>query len=217
MDITNLSRKHVAVFLCAGIVAVALFIAGGLLIAAKTARKVNPAEHASAVPAFELKGMHAAPFMHSASITDDTDRFTGVRSTNLHDMKLIPQQQFEEPLQIGAYFVKPTTPSGTVGLPRIVVLTFYSSSEGWRFLKFHRLDVLADGERVDVPEVLHRGDVVSGGVTEYMTVDLPVSSFIKIANAESVEMRLGGVELQLNSNHLEALRDLLSRAIEVQP
>jgi hypothetical protein len=126
-------------------------------------------------------------------------------------MTVRPSRESEEPLRIGGFFVKPKS----LGPPVVVTLSFYSSSSDWKFLNFHPIAVLADGEGLDLPTPRHRGNVFNGGVSEYISVDLPLATFIKIANAENVEMRLGLTEMRLTQNHMEALRDLLSRAIEV--
>jgi len=48
-------------------------------------------------------------------------------------------------------------------------------------------------------------------VVESLELPIPYESFLRITKARKATMRLGGTELQLQNEHLEAFRDLVSR------
>jgi hypothetical protein len=89
-------------------------------------------------------------------------------------------------------------------------LIFISGGSDWRFLKDHTLYALVDGERLELGEGSHDGNVYLGGVSEEMIFNLTRDQFEKLANAKSVEIQLGGFERKLKSGNLERLKILLS-------
>jgi len=91
-------------------------------------------------------------------------------------------------------------------------LIFISGGADWRFLKDHKLYALVDGERLELGEGQHDGNVYLGGVSEEMIFDLTREQFEKLANGKSVEIQLGGFERKLKSGNLERLKILLSLA-----
>lgn len=89
-------------------------------------------------------------------------------------------------------------------------LIFITGGADWRFLKDHRLYALVDGERLELGEGQHDGNVYLGGVSEEMIFDLTRDQIEKLANGKSVEIQLGGFERKLKSGNLERLKILLS-------
>ncbi len=89
---------------------------------------------------------------------------------------------------------------------------FITDSGGWLFLKDHKLYALIDGERLELGEGQHDGDVYLGGVSEQMIFDLTREQFEKFANGKSVEIQLGGFPRKLKTEQIEKLKTLLSLA-----
>jgi hypothetical protein len=89
-------------------------------------------------------------------------------------------------------------------------LIFITGSADWRFLKDHSLYALVDGERFELGEGKHDGDVHYGGVTEELIFELTRSQFEVLATGRSVEIQLGGFERKLKSGNIERLSILLS-------
>lgn len=103
--------------------------------------------------------------------------------------------------------VKTTNPVA----PDSVIFGFNSRSERWRFLKFHDIKLLLDGELMDLGEARHSGDTVGSGVSENVTVHLTVKDLSRLLNAKKIEVQLGIEEFELKDEHLEAMRDFASR------
>lgn len=89
-------------------------------------------------------------------------------------------------------------------------LWFRASGRDWQFLKSRDLHALIDGERFDLGEGKHDGDVGRRGVSEAIGFLIPSEVFQKLANAQRAELRVGNFELTLKDEHKEAFRDLLS-------
>jgi len=89
---------------------------------------------------------------------------------------------------------------------------FITDSADWRFLKDHKLYALIDGERLELGEGQHDGDVYLGGVKEEMIFELTREQLEKFANGKSVEIQLGGFPRKLKSEQIEKLKTLLSLA-----
>ncbi len=78
------------------------------------------------------------------------------------------------------------------------------------------LTVVADGARFRLGSMSLVGQDVENDrlvdvMREELEVTVPYKTFISIARAEKVEMRLGNTEFQLKEKNIEALRDLASR------
>jgi hypothetical protein len=73
--------------------------------------------------------------------------------------------------------------------------------------------VIADGERLDLGRVqkLESKVVTAHLVREVMSAELSVDQFLRIVNANTVEMQLGTIEFKLPRTALEAMRDVASR------
>lgn len=89
-------------------------------------------------------------------------------------------------------------------------LLFRSYSREWRFLKNHDLFMLVDGERIAVGNSDYDGDVERNGVSEFMLYSLSPDLIRRLAGAKQVEFKVGRVEIKLNEEHLQAIRDLYS-------
>lgn len=95
----------------------------------------------------------------------------------------------------------------------VVSLVFSSYSAfrgaGWTFVDHRDLYGIIDGERLELGEGAwksHIGNLSS----EELVFTLPIATLRKIAEAKTVELKVGLVELKLKEEHLIAFRDLLS-------
>jgi hypothetical protein len=96
--------------------------------------------------------------------------------------------------------------------PKDFYLIFHARGIEWEFLTSRHLVILADGERIDLGEGEHDGDVRRGGVSEVLIYELAADTFQKIAKARTVDLKIGRFEMSLKDEHSEAFRDLLSLA-----
>ncbi len=84
------------------------------------------------------------------------------------------------------------------------------------------LIALVDGERVDLGQ-MERIDasykkkaivIPDRYYVETLAVSVPYDAFLKLTNGKTVEMQAGRREFKLKDEHLEALRDIVSRMIQ---
>lgn len=100
------------------------------------------------------------------------------------------------------------------GAPRSILLSFTSHSKDWTYLKNHRLIILADDARINLPDVVHEGSIeTSGGVSvnEYMVVPITADQLDQIVKAKRVEMQLGPVEFYVYPAYQQVMAALAER------
>lgn len=92
-------------------------------------------------------------------------------------------------------------------------LVFRSGGRNWRFLEAHDLTFLADGQRMPLGSGRHEGQVIStrvaSGVREAMTYPIPCDDLAKLANASSLEMKLGYAEVRLGEKDKQPIRSIV--------
>ncbi|MDQ3652701.1 MAG: hypothetical protein M3458_20975 [Acidobacteriota bacterium] len=89
------------------------------------------------------------------------------------------------------------------------------SSSGWLFDKDRKLEVIVNSESLPLGEM----KLVTARTfntrrlyyREDLAIPLPYDVLVKIVSSDKVVMRVGRQKLQLRKEHLEALRDLVSR------
>jgi hypothetical protein len=101
-------------------------------------------------------------------------------------------------------------PNSRVVPPENFHLAFYSESRDWAFLEDATLLALIDGVSLNLGSAERQSDIERRGVQEFLGFRVPFETFNRIANAQSVEMRLGRREFRLRPEHLEAFRNLIS-------
>ena len=92
---------------------------------------------------------------------------------------------------------------------------------GWQFEKEkeRKLSFTIDGERVEVGDmrvVKSRHYVIPGAINRYeeqLYIPLTYEGMLKIASGKRVSMNVGQQNVKLENDHLEALRDLVSRMV----
>lgn len=83
------------------------------------------------------------------------------------------------------------------------------SRDGWKYLKYHTVIFLVDGERWNF-EPDHDGDVEDGYVLEHMFVHMSESRLLQLANAMRVEIKVGADSFPFREPAMEAIRDFAS-------
>lgn len=82
-------------------------------------------------------------------------------------------------------------PDGPDATDSSVLISIHPPSAGsWQYLRCHTLDILADGQPLPIPETRHSGDVHTGGVSEYVSVDIGDAATATLFAAHSIRARL---------------------------
>jgi hypothetical protein len=89
---------------------------------------------------------------------------------------------------------------------RVELKFLCDSSDGWRYLRHHPLDLLVDGKRWSF-QPTHDGTVGQGYVLEHIWAHLTEAQLADLAAAKSVEGRLGINEFALSRDQLAAIRE----------
>jgi len=142
--------------------------------------------------------------------------------------KLIPIKALEEPketyavqfsderLEFTSYFAHQGQKLIT---PDWITLGFVSATENPQKYGDKKLAVKADGQWVDLGpmKVLSRTNYARRGHLPLIqdTMELPIryQQFLMLANAKKIKVKLGGVEFDLEKEHLEAIRDLAAHTV----
>jgi hypothetical protein len=148
------------------------------------------------------------------------------RAKEITTVWLIPMQVYGEPLASanyvgcdGARFNASFTYSGRTlrAQPKRVLLSLISTSENWKYTDFRKLTALVDGKRLKLGPLEHVPSFTVNApansnfddyISQEIALSLPYETFLRIANGQQVQIRMGPREFELGQNHLEALRDL---------
>lgn len=69
-------------------------------------------------------------------------------------------------------------------------LVFYRYSPRWRYLRCSHVDMLIDGEPVDLPDTEHDGEVMDGGVLEAVSVRVSPEMLGALLSAQQIRARI---------------------------
>lgn len=142
-------------------------------------------------------------YNHNYKITTKYDKMEDYTEVKLDDLGL----KTAPPLQI--YFIYHGKNFKT---PENVTLYFHTYSHDWQYLTNHSAILLInDMERIDLGNADCKNDVYQGYTLENMFFHIPIRTFLTIANAKSVEGRLGSDNFKIEGEELEAIRDFASR------
>jgi hypothetical protein len=147
----------------------------------------------------------------SPKITNYYDRFkdettVGV-STMLEDYTVeIPFAHMQEFILLLAGF----THKGQqiITQPMTVRLAFQSQARRWRFGEGTELYAIVDGERLALGPMSYSRQDLGAGHVEVLRLDIPARTFLKLARAKAVELRVGDKELKLGTHQLAVLAAL---------
>jgi hypothetical protein len=142
-------------------------------------------------------------------IKKEQDRFKGTTTIRLDEMLLSEKLLGDERLTLQ---IEVTLSSERESKPKDVKLIFKSQAPRLRLYQGQEAIFLADGNRIR--SITTTDDVTDqfGMSTRFEKKNVVVSyeDFVKIANAESVEMQLGAVEIKFNRKVLKALHGFAS-------
>lgn len=143
-------------------------------------------------------------YRHQFSISETYDKFAD--KTDLSVSLGIVFSAPDDTLTLKVY----RTFSGTKRTKGAVSFYFRNRGEdGWRYLKYHPIIFLVDGERWTF-EPNHDGDVETGYVLEHLFVHLSEDQLLKIAHAKSAQVKVGCDIVYFKPEHVTALKDFAS-------
>jgi hypothetical protein len=97
--------------------------------------------------------------------------------------------------------------------PDSILLGFISRSRVAKYNASTHLVLKADGEQISFDSTQLKIFVLDDSVIEMLFTPIPCNIFLKIANAKSLQVNLGGLKLELTESYLEVLRDVASRTV----
>lgn len=148
-----------------------------------------------------------AKFDHSVKFKTAYDKFDDRTNISLARQSMDAKSGV---LELQAFFNHPgkklTAPASVVGL------AFYSSSPKWKYLEDHQqqLTILSDEHRFRYA-ASRMPAITNYGVAERLVFVVPVEDMRQILLSNIVEIKLGPDSFALKNQHLESLRDLVSR------
>ena len=146
-------------------------------------------------------------------------------------VRLNPMQVYGEPLASSQYvggdeasFDASFSYSGQTlrAQPKRILFSLTSTSQNWKYTDFPKLSALVDGKLLNLGPLeqlpsfsvnasanTNSDDYISQGIT----VSLTYKTFLRIANGNKVQIRMGPRQFDLVANHLEALRYFATRMV----
>jgi hypothetical protein len=148
-------------------------------------------------------------YRHRYAIERTYDRF---KDHTLLDLNLDDDTKRQEPpLSMSLFYFSKGVTRGPMKSGETIHFMLATHGKEWRYLTYRRLILLVDGERMDLDEPTHSGDVVSGGVREIMQAHLSRQQLLQLANARRVEVELGSTQFDLSAERLVAIKDFAAR------
>ncbi|MGB9181749.1 MAG: hypothetical protein WCB68_21140 [Pyrinomonadaceae bacterium] len=101
-------------------------------------------------------------------------------------------------------------PGNKVVAPKTVILDFASYSDKETFSDNHQLQIFVDDQKLfsGDAQLTSTGREKDGTVNEFLSQQIPYGMFVKLVNGQKVKIVLGPKEIELNEQHLSALRSL---------
>jgi S1-C subfamily serine protease len=147
-------------------------------------------------------------FSHRYKITQEEDEFDKVKwlRTQWIPLDHNDRRLTSCGLRVGVPFRENAPPPAVIWEVNTASPNFSFVGPGSR-----RFQLLVDGESVELPDPVHKGDVGRGSVTETLVTPFRLPAFLRIVAAKEVKARIGSLEYKLSADQLEAFRDLASR------
>jgi hypothetical protein len=160
----------------------------------------SESSHRSLASPSSTGGIKVASFSPTGEIKVVEDRFNGYTSIDLPYLD-VPSPSIRNTLEVHGFFI--SAHSG-------VTFSLTSKSEEWKYLECHQTSFLVDGKPFNAESLDYSGTVGSGHVLEFFNFFMPYSSFVKLANGQSVEFKICNDEYSLDAQHINVLRELAS-------
>lgn len=146
--------------------------------------------------------------VYAQEVTDEVDRFTGVREITYKSSAKI---------QLGVPYVfasAKTKDAVTVFNVTFLIGSFRGRNDvtGWKYLRCHRVNWLVDGTPLQTDETMHNGQVARGGVNEIIQQPLTLGQMQKLGSASTVEYRICNDEFQLSADEIAGIGLVAARA-----
>ena len=143
-------------------------------------------------------------------ITIEYDRFTDTTMVHTAPLQLPPISKRNGwfPFALTAVYACPGDTARCN--PEIVSLIFdadgwkYTGGQPWRWIDFHEVVILADGQRCVPRKVEWEGD--SQSMTEFVTASYASAQFLKIVDAARIEGRIGTEEFRIDDENRAKLK-----------
>jgi len=116
--------------------------------------------------------------------------------------------QITEDLTIGSFF---SFTGKNLVTPKTVSLRFVSKADDWNFLRNSDLVFFVDGRRIDLGGMKRSSRVGNGYVLEFLSLEIPLNTFLEIFNGKAIEAKLFTTTFKLTEEQLEAFLDYASR------
>jgi len=140
-------------------------------------------------------------------ITENYDKFTDYTTVKIEHMIIKKTSHGYNGLELTAYADK-----DKFSKSHVVLISLMSQSSGWKYLKCHRLIILADGDPVTFHKTKHDGNVGSGYVLEFISLTLKSKEFLKMANSKTLEGRLCRDEFSFTLEQIDQFKKLATMA-----
>jgi hypothetical protein len=145
-------------------------------------------------------------YPHTCEISEEYEKFHNITTLNVRLGVVWSNGQNKLEIQVYQSFegegrTKP------LGSPRLMMVNH--GEDGWRYLDYHPVVFLVDGERLKF-DPKRDSTVRSGYVLEYLWPDLSKYQFLKVIYGSRVQVQVGLDEFELGESRLNALKDFAS-------
>lgn len=145
----------------------------------------------------------------SAQVRDEQDRFEGKRKLGYTSVERVE-------LRVPRFdFVTLFDEAGNAEAVSFMVTIGNSSTRdrasAWQYLSCHSLRWLVDGSPISLPDPIHRGRVIRGGVIETLLVRVPIDEARRLATAQMVEYRICNDQFAMPASAISGLREMLGK------
>jgi hypothetical protein len=130
--------------------------------------------------------------------TDETDRFTGVRSIDYQDAVSLDSASVSSYVKVGA------------GKEEFFSIISIYSDDSWQYLRCRSTHWLADGQPLKMADAVHDGTAMRGGVVEHLIQRMTKQQMQALAKATTVEFKICNDEYRLSPAQHDGLRKVIT-------